>query len=233
MNSLAVFEFDYSGSTVRSTEDRRFSVYDVLVAFGVADKPSNAKNVYDRLAASNLELTTICSKFKFPGRGQRDTPVATEEGIYQILMLCPGQRGAEFRAWAAGILADPDKALTHAVGKYKRQGRSDNWIKARLDGKLNRRHFTDTLKEHGVEGIGYAKCSDAINVPILGAPAKQIQQARGVVHTRNGLDDVELAAISLAEAVARRSIDQDSRWGNSQCEEACGDAARKVKRVFE
>jgi prophage antirepressor-like protein len=233
MNSLAVFEFDYSGSTVRSTEDRRFSVYDVLVAFGVADKPSNAKNVYDRLAASNLELTTICSKFKFPGRGQRDTPVATEEGIYQILMLCPGQRGAEFRVWAAGILADPDKALTHAVSKYKRQGRSDNWIKARLDGKLNRRHFTDTLKEHGVEGIGYAKCSDAINVPILGAPAKQIQQARGVVHTRDGLDDVELAAISLAEAVARRSIDQENRWGNSQCEEACGDAARKVKRVFE
>jgi hypothetical protein len=203
------------------------------VAFGVADKPSNAKNVYDRLAASNLELTTICSKFKFPGRGQRDTPVATEEGIYQILMLCPGQRGAEFRAWAAGILADPDKALIHAVSKYKRQGRSDNWIKARLDGKLNRRHFTDTLKEHGVEGIGYAKCSDAINVPILGAPAKQIQQARGVVHTRDGLDDVELAAISLAEAVARRSIDQENRWGNSQCEEACGDAARKVKRVFE
>jgi prophage antirepressor-like protein len=233
MNSLAVFEFDYSGSTVRSTEDRRFSVYDVLVAFGVADKPSNAKNVYDRLAASNLELTTICSKFKFPGRGQRDTPVATEEGIYQILMLCPGQRGAEFRSWAAGILADPDKALTHAVGKYKRQGRSDNWIKARLDGKLNRRHFTDTLKDHGVEGIGYAKCTDAINVPILGAPAKQIQQARGVVHTRDGLDDVELAAISLAEAVARRSIDQENRWGNSQCEEACGDAARKVKRVFE
>jgi prophage antirepressor-like protein len=103
MNSLAVFEFDCSGSTVRSTEDRRFSVYDVLVAFGVADKPSNAKNVYDRLAASNLELTTICSKFKFPGRGQRDTPVATEEGIYQILMLCPGQRGAEFRVWAARL----------------------------------------------------------------------------------------------------------------------------------
>jgi hypothetical protein len=181
----------------------------------------------------NSEVTTFCSNFKFPGRGQRDTPVATEEGIYQILMLCPGQRGAEFRAWAAGILADPDKALTHAVSKYKRQGRSDNWIKARLDGKLNRRHFTDTLKDHGVEGIGYAKCSDAINVPILGAPAKQIQQVRGVVHTRDGLDDVELAAISLAEAVARRSIDQENRWGNSQCEEACGDAARKVKRVFE
>ena len=233
MDDLTILEFNYGGSTVRSTEDRRFSVYDVLVAFGVADKPSNAKNVYDRLAASNLELTTICSKFKFPGRGQRDTPVATEEGIYQILMLCPGQRGAEFRSWAAGILADPDKALAHAVGKYKRQGRSDNWIKARLDGKLNRRHFTDTLKEHGVEGIGYAKCTDAINVPILGAPAKQIRQAQGVVHTRDGLDDVQLAAISLAEAVARRSINEENRWGNNQCQEACGDAAKKVKRVFE
>jgi prophage antirepressor-like protein len=232
MNSLAVFEFDYSGSVVRSTEDRRFSVYDVLVAFKVCSQ-RDCSQVFKRITDKYSEVLTFSANFKFPGRGQRDTPVATEEGIYQILMLCPGQRGAEFRAWAAGILADPDKALTHAVGKYKRQGRSDNWIKARLDGKLNRRHFTDTLKEHGVEGIGYAKCSDAINVPILGAPAKQIQQARGVVHTRDGLDDVELAAISLAEAVARRSIDQENRWGNSQCEEACGDAARKVKRVFE
>ena len=233
MDNLTIFEFDYGGSTVRSTDDRRFSVYDVLVAFGVADKSSNAKNVYDRLVTNNSEVTTLCSKFKFPGRGQRDTPVATEEGIYQILMLCPGQRGAEFRSWAAGILADPDKALTHAVGKYKRQGRSDNWIKARLDGKLNRRHFTDTLKEHGVEGIGYAKCSDAINVPILGAPAKQIRQAQGVVHTRDALTDVQLAAISLAEAVARQSINEENRWGNDSCQEACGDAAKKVKRVFE
>jgi prophage antirepressor-like protein len=232
MNNLTVFEFDCSGSTIRSTEDRRFSVYDVLVAFGVADK-SHTRETLKRIQDKHSEVNGFCVNFKFPGRGQRDTPVATEEGIYQILMLCPGQRGAEFRSWAAGILADPDKALTHAVGKYKRQGRSDNWIKARLDGKLNRRHFTDTLKDHGVEGIGYAKCTDAINVPILGAPAKQIRQAQGVVHTRDGLDDVELAAISLAEAVARKSINEENRWGNDQCQEACGDAAKKVKRVFE
>jgi hypothetical protein len=33
--------------------------------------------------------------------------------------------------------------------------------------------------------------------------------------------------------VARRSINEENRWGNNQCQEACGDAAKKVKRVFE
>ena len=59
MDNLTIFEFDYGGSTVRSTDDRRFSVYDVLVAFGVADKSSNAKNVYDRLVTNNSEVTTL------------------------------------------------------------------------------------------------------------------------------------------------------------------------------
>ena len=36
--------------------------------------------------------------FRFPGRGQRNTPVAPARGIVEIIMLLPGQQAARVRA---------------------------------------------------------------------------------------------------------------------------------------
>lgn len=233
MSHLTFFAHDFEGQQIRTTADKRFSVYDVMVAMGVADKASNAKNVLERLHSKHSEVTTICSNFQFPGRGQRQTPVADEQGIYQILMLCPGGRAAEFRQWAAGIIADPNKAFDHAVRKYIRQGKSEEWIQQRLEGIVTRHHLTDVLKAHGVKGHGYAQCSDAINVGLLGKTAKQLQAERGVKRTVDGFSRVEVAAKGLADAIAADKVQSENRWGNRQCSEACGDAARKVRRALE
>lgn len=99
MNSLAVFEFDYSGSTVRSTEDRRFSVYDVLVAFGVTDK-NHTRETLSRLVDKHPELAATVLRHQFPGRGQRPTPVADEATIRRILEMCKAA------PWQAEITSD-------------------------------------------------------------------------------------------------------------------------------
>lgn len=233
MANLAFSIHDFEGSAIRATTDGRFSVFDVLVALGVADKASNAKNVFDRLAAQGSEVTTACSKFKFPGRGQRETPVATEEEVYQILMQCPGARADEFRRWAAGILADPEKAVDHAIANYLRQGKDYQWIKARLEGKVERRRLTDILKAHGVTGPGYAICTDEINKGLFGKTAKQLKAERGAKVLRDSTSRVETIALSLAEAMSGDEIEQGDRMGNRQCAESCSNAARKVRRVFE
>jgi hypothetical protein len=233
MSNLSFFAHDYSGQQIRTTADGQFSVFDVLVAFGAADKSSNAKTVLDRISVRYPEVTTICSNFKFPGRGQRETPVASEEGIYQILMLCPGNRAAEFRKWAAGIIADPDKALDHAVRRYKRMGWSDKQIQARLDGKVARYKLTDTLKNHGVEGKGYARCTDAVNVGLFGQTAKQLQASRDTKITRDGLDEIELAALNLAELKAGRTIEKTQAWGTPQCQSICASVANKIKQILD
>jgi len=113
MVNLANFTGDFEGMAIRVTEDGRFSVYDVLVAFlkptnrkGSAGESINPRQVYKSLSDRNPEVVHFVDNLKFPGRGQRDTPVANEEGIYQILMLCPGKRGAEFRSWAAKIVRE-------------------------------------------------------------------------------------------------------------------------------
>ena len=230
--NLAVFAADFNGCPVRATEDGRFSVFDVLVAFGVSKDTKRAQEVLKRITDKHSEVSAFCGNFKFPGRGQRSTPVATEEGMYQILMLCPGKRGAEFRKWAAGIIANPDKAMSHAVRKYLNQGRSPEWVHSRLDGILTRRKFTDILKEHGVAGMGYAACTDAINVGLFGKPAKALKAERGVKNTRDGLDDVEVAALGLTEAIARKKIKSEGVKGNTACRMACEDSAAKVKKAL-
>ena len=50
------------------------------------------------------EVHTICTNFKFPGRGQRDTPVTDAEGITQIIMLLPGRAAAIARQSAANVI---------------------------------------------------------------------------------------------------------------------------------
>ena len=232
MTNLSVFVHDFQNKTIRATEDRRFSVYDVLVAFGVTDK-AHAQETLKRIQDKHSEVNAFCANFKFSGRGQRLTPVATEEGIYQVLMLCPGKRGAEFRKWAAGLISDPNKALDHAVGKYLRQGRSQEWIETRLKGVITRRQFTDVLKAHGVTGAGYALCTDALNKGITGKSAKQLKAELRCANPRDAMDIVTVKALEFGEILSQHGIASTGANGNAQCKQVCDDAARRVRRVFE
>jgi hypothetical protein len=53
---LSVYMGEYEGNNIRVTEDGRFSVFDILIAFGAADKKQNAKNVLDRLGGQYPEV---------------------------------------------------------------------------------------------------------------------------------------------------------------------------------
>ena len=48
-----------------------------------------------RISTGHPEVKAICFDFKFPGRGQRDTPVTDAKGIVKIKKFGPGN----FRAW--------------------------------------------------------------------------------------------------------------------------------------
>ena len=81
----------------------RVSVYDVLgVITGL--QLNNSLNIFQRLCNQFPEVTTLCSNFRFPGRGQRDTPVTDAEGIVTIVMLLPGRAAAMARQYAANVL---------------------------------------------------------------------------------------------------------------------------------
>ncbi|KAL0040252.1 hypothetical protein WJX77_001521 [Trebouxia sp. C0004] len=79
---------------------------------------SNALTYYRRLQSEHQELTTACVSYKFPGRGQQETPVAGKNGILQILQLLKGKKAAKFKQNLATLLEkylDADMGLADDI----------------------------------------------------------------------------------------------------------------------
>ena len=135
-----------------------------------------------------------------------------------------------FREWAEEK-ANPDLKVDRAVDGYRRKGWDDQRIAARVDGVVQRKLFTDTLKVHGVQGSGYALCTDAINKEVLGGSAKEIKLSRGVpakAVTRDHLETYELAGIRFAEAMASKRMTEGCTHGSGPCCKVCREAGEAV-----
>ena len=79
------------------------SIYDVISAV-TGLNGNHAGKAYRDLTARYPEVHSVGVNFRFPGRGQRDTPVASVRGIVEIIMLLPGQQAARVRRQAAELL---------------------------------------------------------------------------------------------------------------------------------
>ena len=76
----------------------------------------------ERIKESHPEVYPNWINFRFPGRGQRETPIADVRGIVEIVMLLPGRHAARVRRQAAELLC---KYLGGDLGR-DRQARSGN-----------------------------------------------------------------------------------------------------------
>ena len=81
----------------------RISIIDVATAI-TGKTHHDAAQDYRRLLNQYPEVGTNCSNLKFPGRGQRDTPVVDVRGIVEIVMFLPGRHAARVHRQAAELL---------------------------------------------------------------------------------------------------------------------------------
>jgi hypothetical protein len=126
------------------------------------------------------------------------------------------------------------RSRERAIASWRRQGRNEDWIEQRCSQIDNWHGFTDTLKAHGVQGEGYGRCADSLNVPILGGTSKQIRKERQIAtkSLRDGLDEVENAAINFAQVLAKKKIKDNNIIGNRLCATACYQSAEKVAAII-
>ena len=75
----------------------------VQVITGMAK--NNAGNYFERMKTTHPEVSTNCRNYRFPGRGQRLTPVmADTRSIVELILALPGRHAARVRRQAAKLL---------------------------------------------------------------------------------------------------------------------------------
>lgn len=94
---------DLKDQHIRATPEcpRRVSVFD---AVKVITGNANPHKTWLDMSRTYPEVLTESKNFKFPGKGQRETPVVGARGLVTIMNLLPGERAARFRAAEADVL---------------------------------------------------------------------------------------------------------------------------------
>jgi hypothetical protein len=176
---------------IRKTTDSRISVLDVIGA-ATGSSPTVCSHTWNRLQEAFPEVGSVASNFKFPGQGQRETPVTDARGIVEIVMILPGRAAASVRKQAASVLVrylGGDPSLVEEI--------ADNRLaQARLPEDHPMRLFGETVESEAIK----RKREELQMIELEG----QIKKAR----VQAVVDTVTLGAQAL-EALGLRMDDRD------------------------
>jgi hypothetical protein len=222
---------ELDNAAIRRTPDSRCSVYDLISATG---GQTNPRDTWKTLVERHPEVVGKTDNFKFPGRGQRETPVTDREGWAYILGLLPGVMGRKYREEAANLVVrylDGDIKLAAEVVDRNENHQDLEWLETRLRGKINRKRLTGIYKSRGVTGKGYGTCTNQLYSGLYGTTAKGLRKRKGLPDKANLRDHVsisELNEISFSEDLSGKRIVKVEAHGNNQCASVTYEVAKKV-----
>ena len=165
-NKLETISNLFEGSEIRSIwdsekEDYYFSVVDVIKVLTESTDPAHYwRTLKSRMIKEGNETVTNCDTFKFKAQDgkMRNSDILDTKGILRLIESVPSPKAEPFKVWLASLgserideVFDPEKAVNRAVEYYRRKGYSDEWIKARLSGIVDRFKLTDIWKSGGIE----------------------------------------------------------------------------------
>lgn len=108
-----------------------------------------------------------------------------------------------------------------AIRQWKKMGKSDEWIAARIRAISAAKENSGILRKHGDDSRVFALCNDAMNKQILGKTARQFKADKNLPEkapTRDFVSAIELAQLELASMVSAKRIQEDRIYGNAKCE---------------
>jgi len=164
MSSITSFSFD--DQLIRE-QDGLWSVYDLIEVIGGQKNP---RKVWERLTVSFPEVVAKCHNLKFPGAGQRNTPVCDRQVALEIIGLLPGAVGKKYREEAAKLfLRYMDADVTVATEVVKRSTDEAAIAEHQKATEQHQKYLTTyhgihgELHEHGCESIHHATYNKKAN----------------------------------------------------------------------
>ena len=253
-NKLATITNLFEGKEIRSIwdvekEDYYFSVVDVINALA---EPKDARKYWSslkaRLKKEGSEVTTNCSQLKMlaPDGKIRLRDAMTTRDIFRLIESVPSNKAEPFKVWLANLgserideVFNPEIAVNRAVQYYRNKGYSDEWIKTRLNGIVDRFKLTDVWKEGGItKPIEYALLTNEIYKGWAGMKASEYKKLKGLrkESLRDNMTDIEVALTNIGEIATRDIAREEHPQGlkeNLNVAKRGGGVAKGAKDLYE
>ena len=220
-NKLETLTNLFEGNEIRSIwdsekEEYYFSVVDVINALA---EPKDARRYWSslkaRLKKEGSEVTTNCSQLKMlaPDGKIRLRDAMKTNDIFRLIESVPSPKAEPFKVWLANLgkerideVFDPEIAANRVVNYYRAKGYSDEWIKQRLIGIVDRFKLTDIWKDGGIDKpVEFALLTNEIYKTWSGMKANEYKAYKGLrkESLRDNMTDIELALTNLGELTTR------------------------------
>lgn len=141
------------------------------------------------------------------------TDTLDTKGVLRLIESVPSPKAEPFKLWLANLgserieeVFDPEIAINRAVNYYRNKGYTDEWIKARLTGIVDRFKLTDIWKEGGItKQMEYAMLTNGIYKGWSGMKASEYKELKGLRKgsLRDNMTDIEVALTNIGEIATR------------------------------
>ena len=255
-NKLETFTKLFEGKEIRSVwdtekEEYYFSVVDVIGALTDSsyEKSRNYwKWLKNELIKEGSQLVSITNQLKMKAKDGklRETDALDTKGILRLIESVPSPKAEPFKLWLAGLgkerideVFDPEIAIKRAINYYRNRGYDDKWIKARLNGILDRNKLTDLWKQSGInEGYEYAILTNDIYREWSGMTAKEYKEFKGLrkESLRDNMSDIEVMLADIGEITTRELAKKHKPYGlneNRKIAKAGGEVASNTRKDIE
>ena len=233
--NIKAFEEALSLEKVRKTGLGEISVLDLIQRVLGASR-SGAKMAWKRLQENhNDEVVTICHHFKFPGAGQRETPITDFRGAVELIMLLPGKKAAKVRRTAAELLArylQADIALADDLIQRNDNQKDLEWIDQRIKGKIERKELTGVMSACSAKKC-YREISSSTCLTVTSMTPRKFRTERNVKKTRDGMTTSELNMIATTETLIKNNILKCHAHGDEEIIAAAHEVTSKLAPIFQ
>ncbi|MEG1506610.1 MAG: BRO family protein [Bacilli bacterium] len=231
-------------------EEYYFSVVDVINALTDSPNPRNYWNMLKKklMEEEKSELYRNCVQLKMKANDgkMRETDTLDIEGIFRLIESVPSPHAEPFKMWLATLgkerideVYDPEITVNRAISYYRNHGYSDEWIKSRLIGILDRHKLTDVWKENGInENYEYAILTNEIYKTWSGMKASEYKAFKGIrkESLRDNMTEVEVALNILGEIATKEIAKAQKPYGLEQNKKVAhkgGTIAKNAKESIE
>ena len=253
-NKIETISNLFEGNEIRSIwdknkEDYYYSVVDVIGALTESKEPRKYWSVLkNRLKKEGSQLTTNCSQLKMlaPDGKIRMRDVLDTKGIFRLIESVPSPKAEPFKMWLASLgkerideVFDPEIAANRVVNYYRAKGYTDEWIKQRLIGIVDRFKLTDIWKDGGIDKpVEFALLTNEIYKTWSGMKANEYKSFKGLrkESLRDNMTDIELALTNIGELTTRDIAREEHPKGlkeNMSVAKRGGKVAKGARELYE